>query len=99
MMEWPVTDPRDRITRAFELCLARKPTNAEISRLEKLYLDQVTLARASPEAAGKLSGRQAQSSNSVQEASATCEVAAAEAASLVALSQVLLNLDEFTTRE
>ncbi len=78
MREVPTNEPRARIECAFGLCLSRKPTPAELNRLEKLYLDQVKLACDSRQP----------STN-----------ASPEAAALVGLSQVLLNLDEFLTRE
>src|SRR5437867_9978373 len=34
----PLKDPRDRIRYAFELCLARRPTDQELARLESLFL-------------------------------------------------------------
>ena len=83
MLELPSKEPRARIEYAFELCLSRKPTRAELDRLQKLYLDQVKLACASPESSAKLSS----------------PGKPAEVAALVSLSQVLLNLDEFLTRE
>jgi len=99
MAGWPAKEPRDRIARAFELCLARKPTGAEIARLEKLHFNQLMSARRTPEAADTLSGQSQPTTNSTPRAGATCDASSAEAASFVALSQVLLNLDEFMTRE
>jgi hypothetical protein len=83
MLELPSKEPRARIEYAFELSLSRKPTRGELDRLEKLYLDQMKLACASPESGAKLSSAGAP----------------AESAVLVSLSQVLLNLDEFLARE
>jgi hypothetical protein len=83
----PAKDPRERLERGFELCLARKPAKAELDRFEKLFCDQLALARANPAASAKLAGLDLAHSR------------LAEAASLVALSQVLMNLDEFMTRE
>lgn len=88
MVEWPAKSSRERIEQAFELCLSRPPTRAELHRLEALYEDQLRLARRSPEKCAKLTG-----------ATATAARNPAETAALVALSQVLLNLDEFMTRE
>ena len=81
-------EPRERIRYGFELCLARQPTRQELSRLERLYDEQRRYAQRSPAACAKLAG-----------GFDTAKLAPAEAASLVALSQVLLNLDEFVTRE
>jgi hypothetical protein len=84
----PLKDPRDRIRYAFELCLARRPTDQELARLESLFLQELRLARQSPEACAKFAGD-----------SEVAKKSPAEAASFVSLSQVLLNLDEFMTRE
>jgi hypothetical protein len=88
MLEWPVKEPRRRIEHAFELCLSRRPTPAELTRLERLWDDQLRFARHAPASFLKLAGD-----------SPTTLAAPAEVASAVALSQVLLNLDEFMTRE
>jgi hypothetical protein len=88
MAKWPAKSIRDRIRQGFELCLARPPTRAELGRLESLYEEQLQLARRSPENCSVLAG--------VSKGPATD---AAEVAAFVALSQVLLNLDEFMTRE
>ena len=61
---------RERIVRAFELCLSRPPTRQELARLKQLHRDQTRLSHSS-----------------------------SETESLTALSQILLNLDEFMTRE
>ena len=96
ILEFPSTEPRARIERAFELCFSRKPTRIELARLERLYFDQLQTARAMPEVPAKLAG---QATNRVQQVQGGCETSTGEAATLVALSQVLLNLDEFLTRE
>jgi len=66
----PGATSRERIARAFELCLTRPPTSQELARLEQLHRDQGRLSRTS-----------------------------SETGSFTALSQILLNLDEFMTRE
>jgi hypothetical protein len=78
MLEWQVKEPRQRLERAFEICLSRDPTPAELARLERLWTDHLRLAHSEVPAA---------------------QGAPVEAASAVAISQVLLNLDEFMTRE
>lgn len=80
--------PREKLERGFELCLARKPTRDELDRLEKLYTDERELVSKNPAATAKLTGdAPGDPKQSV------------EAASLVAVAQVLMNLDEFITRE
>jgi hypothetical protein len=104
MMEYP--QPRARIEYAFGICLSRKPTPAELTRLERLYHDQLKLACASPDSAAKLASPGAPVSDPARsDALSTSRVgdrrsnAHAEVAALVSLSQVLLNLDEFLARE
>jgi len=106
MSALPASEPRARIQWAFELCLSRKPTPAELDRLEKLYFDQMRLACASPGSAVKLpnsgtpiSDPAGSSATSTSRVGNRLSNESAQAAALVALSQVLLNLDEFLTRE
>jgi hypothetical protein len=87
LLEAPAKDRRDGLEHAFELCLARKPNKGELDRIERLYQDQLALAGIRPAVSAKLAGRDPSSPR------------VAEAAAFVALSQVLLNLDEFMTRE
>lgn len=77
-----------RIKRAFELCLSREPTKAEMKRLLKLYRDELQLVQARPESAAKIIGEKDDQQND-----------ATEKATLVALSRVIMNLDEFVTRD
>jgi hypothetical protein len=88
LLELPLKESSARIEAGFELCLSRKPAKDEVARLEQLYAAELQVARSSPEACSKLLGE-------MKPAAAD----PAEAASLIALSQVLLNLDEFMTRE
>jgi hypothetical protein len=83
----PEEDPRARLEQAFELCLARLATRAELERLEKLYQEQLTVARENLAASAKFCGLDATNAN------------VAEMAAFTGVSQVLLNLDEFMTRE
>ncbi|MBI3850489.1 MAG: DUF1553 domain-containing protein [Verrucomicrobia bacterium] len=76
-----------RIKRAFELCLSRAPTKAEMNRLMKLYDDQLRLVQSRPESAAKILGANGDASQGD-----------AEKATLVALGRVIMNLDEFVTR-
>lgn len=79
--------PDQRLKRAFELCLSREPTKAEMNRLVKLYDDELRLVQSRPESAAKILGD-----------NADAPLGAAEKATLVALSRVIMNLDEFVTR-
>lgn len=105
MMELPEIKPRRRIAQAFEWCVARPPTRAELDRLEMLFTAQLAIACSKTNAAAVAQLRTPDSESAGttsapdrrirdSEASAVAEVAAS-----VALSQVLLNLDEFMTRE
>ena len=78
---------RAKIERGFELCLGRTPASRELNRLEKLYEQSLRLARQNPVAAEKVAG------------TAGSQDDPGETAALVAVAQVLLNLDEFMTRE
>ncbi len=79
-----------RLKRAFELCLARPPTRAELARLRQLYEDQKRLTREQPESAPAILGLDKKTSPPAD---------AVEKASLVAAARVILNLDEFITRD
>ena len=78
----------ERIKLAFQRAVAREPNKAEMARLLQLYSDQIRLLAAAPESAAKILG-------SPKEVPAD----AAERATMVALSRIILNLDEFVTRE
>jgi hypothetical protein len=78
----------DRLRYAFQLCLARQPTEGELSQLSGYYNDLVELARSDSGAAEKLAGPAKRG-----------EADSAEAAAWVALGRTILNLDELVTRE
>ena len=81
-------DPRRQIESGFELCLARKPNREELRRLEKLYDAELVTAQRQPESAAKLT---------VGLKVPPTQVAGMSA--LITVAQVLMNLDEFVTRE
>ncbi|MSU27111.1 MAG: DUF1553 domain-containing protein [Pedosphaera sp.] len=87
MAEVPTADAAERIRLGFTRCLSRPPSAEELSRLLKLYEAQLKLARADADGAAKITGAK----------KAAPEVA--EKATLVALGRVMLNLDEFFTRD
>jgi hypothetical protein len=78
----------ERVRQGFRLCVGREPTAGEQERLLRLYNDLLRMCHAKPEAAAKLIGRKSPAG-----------VEAPDAAAWVALARVLLNLDEFMTRE
>ncbi len=77
----------ERIDYAFRLCLTREPTRKERSQLEKYLAQQREDLRAEPSQARTLVSADSEE-NDVQ-----------ELAAWTLLSSVLLNLDEFITRE
>ena len=78
---------REKITRGFELCLARQPSREELRRLEKLCADARVAAQQAPDSAAQLTGLTGALTKR------------AEAAAWIVLAQTLLNLEEFITRE
>ena len=87
MAEVPTADAAERIRHGFERALARPPSAEELARLLKLYEAQLKLTQANADGAAKIVGA----------AKPAPEVA--EKATLVALGRVMLNLDEFFTRD
>jgi len=88
LAEGPKPD-RDRLKFAFRLCLARTPSDRELQRLEAFLAAQQEELASSPEEARKLANGEKAESESVQ----------VERAAWVMTARVLLNLDEFITRE
>ncbi len=87
MAEVPTADAAERIRHGFERALARPPSAEELSRLLKLYEAQLKLAQANADGAAKIAG------------AAKPAPETGEKATLVALGRVMLNLDEFFTRD
>jgi hypothetical protein len=81
-------DVAEKVAAGFRTCVARQPTRAEQERLTDLFADLRRLAAADPVGSAKLAGPKRRNGAD-----------AAEAAAWVALARVLLNLDEFVTRE
>ena len=88
MFEDKSNDPRHKIESGFELCLARKPTREELGRLRKLYDVEWATAQQQSGSASKLTA------GFKIEPAQTAEMSA-----LINVAQVLMNLDEFVTRE
>jgi hypothetical protein len=78
----------DRVRRAFQLCLARTPNEVECGRLVQFVESQAAQYAASPADA-----------EAVAPADRPPDTTPAEAAACTALARVLMNLDEFVTRE
>ncbi len=87
MADVPTSDVDEKIRAGFQYCFGRVPTKAESRRLEELYEEHVRLLEGRPENAKKLAGAK------------TADADAPAKAALVAMARVLLNLDEFITRE
>jgi hypothetical protein len=83
-----MSETRERIRYAFQLCLARMPTPNELAILDRLFGELLQTAKASPDTAAKLLG-------SIE----LSGVDRSEVAAWVALARMILNLDEFVTRE
>jgi mono/diheme cytochrome c family protein len=77
----------DRIDYAFRLCIGRSPNEREKQRLSSYFDQQIGILRKDPSAAASLLTLKPDG------------VDAVEAAAWVGVSRVLLNLDEFITRE
>lgn len=78
----------ERIRYIFRRCLSRTPTSAELVRLQGYYHAQLSSFQASPKEAEAVAPKDRSSASS-----------AAEAAAWTAVARVLMNVDEFITRE
>jgi hypothetical protein len=88
LAEAPFPDAPARIERAFERCLAREPSRAELARLHIFYQVQLRLARANLENAARIVNDRSVEASRV-----------AETATLIVVARTVMNLDEFVTRE
>ncbi|WP_164102942.1 PSD1 and planctomycete cytochrome C domain-containing protein [Candidatus Laterigemmans baculatus] len=86
-----------RIEFAFQLCFARSPSPEEAARLLRFLRDERASFAADPESAQAFVGQTAAVPDDGTAESKNA--AAAEVAAWTALARVLLNLDEFITRE
>jgi hypothetical protein len=84
----------ERIRHAFRLCLAREPSPAECKRLEQFFALQLKEYQADPDQALALLLVGQKRDNSVP-----LPPDLAQRAAWMSLCRVLLNLDEFITRE
>jgi hypothetical protein len=92
VVEQAIIDARLRY--AFELCLSRGPTEAELSRLRKLHADARVEFEKDIETAKKLTGEL-----TTDDGPRTTDGDPAEAAAWFVVARAVLNLDEFITRE
>ena len=82
------TEPLTRLTQAFRLCVSRMPSNLERQQLTELLATNREWYRTHPDDAKQLNGSIAISGTSPD-----------ESAAWIATARILLNLDEFITRE
>lgn len=78
----------DRITRAFRLCVARLPSQGEIDAYQELLAASRSFYKDNPEPAKKLVGPKPPTNTPLP-----------EVAAWVATSRIMMNMDEFVTRE
>ncbi|MBX7208584.1 MAG: PSD1 and planctomycete cytochrome C domain-containing protein [Verrucomicrobiaceae bacterium] len=78
----------ERLTRAFQLCVVRPPADRELAALEKLLSESRAYYKAHPADAKEAVGKYAVKG-----------IAPDENAAWVATSRIILNMDEFITRE
>ena len=84
----PLSDDSQRLTLACELCLARTPSSSELARLHSYLNEQRTRFESDPKSAADFAPNPLPNG-----------AVANEAAAWTAISRVLMNLDEFITRE
>ncbi len=87
MLETPSEDFSKRLETAYKLAVGRAPTVSEKDRLQKLYQEQMQLLDASPKIAEALYPLQPEGYDRTV------------AAAWTGIGRVLLNTDEFMTRE
>jgi mono/diheme cytochrome c family protein len=87
LAEGPLSD-RERLRRAFRICVLREPEAAEMEVLASLLAEMRSIFQAKPEEAARLAGNYRPEG-----------VEPREAAAWMALGRMILNLDEFQMRE
>jgi len=80
-------DPFEKLRHGFQRCFGRLPNAEEFALLARVYDSQLKLAQSNAENAAKIAGGKKD------------DPAVAEKATFVALGRVMLNLDEFVTRD
>lgn len=82
----------DRLTHAFRLCISRQPTAAELAEFREMLESARQWYTDHPDAAAKMAGVGDKSS------SAAVGAESIEAAAWIATCRIMLNMDEFITR-
>ena len=82
------SEPATQIARAFELCTSRKPTERELHRLKKLFIDQVQEMQQRPDDVAILT----------QATPTSIKAPGPEIAAWYSVANVLLNLHETITK-
>lgn len=80
--------PDQRLRYAFRVCLSREPSAVELDELQRLLTDQRAAFERNPASASDAAGTYCPDG-----------IPGPEAAAYTAVARVLMNLDEFTTRE
>ena len=93
ILEADLTDDRDRLTRAFQLCVSRTPSEEDLSILQSLLVDQRQSLQESPRDALELVG------TSAEEKPEAVSEKVREWAAWICVANTLLNLDETITKE
>ena len=93
IIEADLADDRERLQHAFKLCVARSPSEEDLSILQSLLNDQRKSLQTVPGDAMKLVGRAG------EESSIHSPDNILEQAAWVCVSNTLLNLDETITKE
>ncbi len=95
-MRTGATDPAEQVQSAFRLCLSRAPAAREEQRLAAFLTRERSHYATQPAEVTELLGGGGPAGRQLAERT---NVAAEQRAALVLLARVLLNLDEFITRE
>ena len=89
------TDDNHRLKYAFQLCLTRPPSSQELAQLRRYLNQQREIFQADPKNAQLVAGNTAKD----QSGKSDHLHSVSEAASWACVARVLMNLDEFITRE
>src|SRR5690606_13594850 len=90
MMTEAGSTPRERVTFAFRLLTARRPTERELAVLERIYHEQLEIYRDDP--------AQAETLLSVGEMARNEKLDAVELAAWTMVASAIMNLDESVTK-
>jgi len=88
LLSEPLADDSQRMTKAFEICFTRSPNSQELNRLLAYLISQRDAYATQPDA-----------TTALQPLPAVTGIPPAEGAAWTMVCRVLLNLDEFITRE